>query len=125
MNKKDTIIVKQGSKTRYIIAAKVIYIESLGRKVLLYLPDEIIEYYAKISLLEAQLKPDFFRIHRAYLINLNFVEDYNKREVKMSNQDFVLISKYRLHEFQKTICKYTENACKMTSKGLKCSKYME
>lgn len=125
IDNKETIIVKQGTKIRYIQAADVIYIESLGRKVLLHLTSEIIEYYAKISILEAQLIPDFFRIHRAYLINLHFVEDYNKREARMSNQDLVLISKYRLHEFQKTMCKYTENACKMKAKGLKCSKYME
>ena len=116
-----TITVRQGGKTRYIKAQDVIYIESIGRKALLHLSDEIIEYYAKISLLEEQLKPVFFRSHRAYHINLMYVEGYDKREVRMKNTDSVLISKYRFHEFEKVM----ENACKMTAKGLKCSKYKD
>lgn len=116
-----TITVRQGGKIRYIKAQDVIYIESIGRKALLHLSDEIIEYYAKISLLEEQLKPVFFRSHRAYLINLMYVEGYDKREVRMKNTDSVLISKYRFHEFEKVM----ENTCKMTAKGLKCSKYKD
>lgn len=117
------IIVKQNGKTRLIESKDVIYIESFGRKAFLHLANEVIEYYAKISQLETQLQPDFFRVHRAYLVNLDYVENYTKREAKMSNQDFVLISKYRFHDFQNAMRKYAKNTCKTTVKGLKCSKY--
>lgn len=121
MEDKTVIIVKQGNKIRYVKAQDVIYIESIGRKALLHLTDEVIEYYAKISRLEEQLVPYFFRSHRAYLINLAYVENYSKREIRMKNTDSVLISKYRFSEFEKVL----ENACKNTAKGLKCSKYRE
>lgn len=117
----NTITVKQGCKTRYIKAQDVIYIESIGRKALLHLTDEVIEYYAKISRLEEQLTPFFFRSHRAYLINLMYVEGYDRREVHMKNTDSVLISKYRFREFEKVM----ENACKKPGKGLKYSKHKE
>lgn len=113
------IIVNRNGKIRLIESKSVIYIESFGRKALLHLADEVIEYYAKISQLEAQLQPDFFRVHRAYLVNLDCVENYNKREAKMCNQESVLISKYRFLEFQKAMRKYAKNTCKMKAERLK------
>lgn len=108
------IIVKQGSRIRLVNRQDVIYIESLGRKAVLHLPDEIIEYYAKISKLEEQLHPYFFRTHRAYLINLAYVESYNRREVFLKHAGSVLISKYRLGDFQKAV----EKSHKMLAKKL-------
>lgn len=107
-NSRDTdgkIIVRQGNKTRLVDMQDVIYIESLGRKAVLHLTNETIEYYAKISSLEEQLRPVFFRVHRAYLVNLNYVESYTKREVCLKNAESVLISKYRINEFQKILAK--------------------
>lgn len=100
------ITVKQGSKIRLVDMQDVIYIESIGRKAVLHLSDEIIEYYAKISSLEEELYPDFFRTHRAYLVNLHYIDGYNRREVRLKNAGSVLISKYRLHDFQKAVDTY-------------------
>lgn len=100
---KTMITIKQGGRVRQVNIQDIIYIESLGRKAILHLQNETIEYYAKISQLEEQLCPHFFRTHRAYLINLHYVERYNRREVVLKNADSVLISKYRLHDFQKAV----------------------
>lgn len=100
---KTMITVKQGGRVRLVNIQDIIYIESLGRKAILHLPDETIEYYAKISQLEEQLCPLFFRTHRAYLINLHYVKSYDRREVVLKNADSVLISKYRLSSFQKAV----------------------
>ncbi len=102
---KRRIIVRQGTKTRIVNIEDVIYIESLGRKAVLHLKGETIEYYEKISSLEEQLYPVFFRVHRAYLVNLDYVESYTKREVLLKNAESVLISKYRIREFQKVLAK--------------------
>ncbi|MDE7313907.1 MAG: LytTR family transcriptional regulator [Eubacterium sp.] len=106
---KIRILVKQGSKVRLVTMQEVIYIESLGRKAVLHLESETIEYYAKISQLEEQLSPYFFRTHRAYLVNLHYVESYNRREALLKNADAVLISKYRFGDFQKAMLQITEN----------------
>lgn len=44
----------------------------------LYLRHEKIEYYDKISSLVSELKPDFFRIHKGYLVNIKYVERYDR-----------------------------------------------
>lgn len=97
------ITVKQGNKVRLVAMQDVIYIESLGRKAVLHLAGETIEYYAKISQLEEELSPYFFRTHRAYLVNLYYVESYNRREAFLKNADAVLISKYRFGDFKKAM----------------------
>ena len=100
----DAVIrVKQGNRIRLIDRKDVIYIKSIGRKAVLHLEQETVEYYAKISRLEEQLRPAFFRVHRAYLVNLDYIESYTRREVRLKNAESVLISKYRIREFQKIL----------------------
>lgn len=100
------ILVKNKGQLRRIPADTVYYIESSNRKVILYLSDEMIEFYDKISELEQSLKPDFFRVHKGYLINMRYVEHYDRSEVLMKNGDRLLISKYKYHEFVSAYLKY-------------------
>ncbi len=116
---KTKITVKQGSQVRLINMQDVIYIESLGRKAVLHLSDETIEYYAKISQLEEQLCPYFFRTHRAYLVNLQYVESYSRREVILKNSDSVLISKYRLNDFQKAVSDSSDGLLNHAAKAVR------
>lgn len=75
----------------------------------MYLQQEKIEYYDKISQLESQLKPDFFRIHKGYLVNMKYVERYDRTEVRMKNGDSLLISKYKYHNFVKSYKEYIDS----------------
>ena len=100
------ILVKNKGQIRRVPADIVYYIESSNRKVILCLPDETIEFYDKISELEQLLKPDFFRIHKGYLINMRYIERYDRSEVLMKNGDRLLISKYKYHEFVNAYLNY-------------------
>ena len=99
-------LVRNGNRTRSVSADDIYYIESSNRKVTLYLRHEKIEYYDKISSLESELKPDFFRIHKGYLVNIKYVERYDRTEVKMRNGDSLLISKYKYQDFVKRYLEY-------------------
>ena len=104
--KPKEVLVRNGNRTRSVSADDIYYIESSNRKVTLYLRHEKIEYYDKISSLESELKPDFFRIHKGYLVNIKYVEQYDRTEVKMRNGDSLLISKYKYQEFVKRYLEY-------------------
>ena len=54
----------------------------------------------------SELKPDFFRIHKGYLVNIKYVERYDRAEVKMRNGDSLLISKYKYQDFVKRYLEY-------------------
>lgn len=104
--KPKEVLVRNGNRTRSVSADDIYYIESSNRKVTLYLRHEKIEYYDKISSLESELKPDFFRIHKGYLVNIKYVERYDRTEVKMRNGDSLLISKYKYQDFVKRYSEY-------------------
>ena len=100
------ILVRNGNTTRKVPGDDIYYIESSNRKVILYLQQERMEYYEKISELENRLKPDFFRIHKGYLINMKYVERYDRTEVCMKNGASLLISKYKYQDFVKSYLEY-------------------
>lgn len=104
--KPKEVLVRNGNRTRSVSADDIYYIESSNRKVTLYLRHEKIEYYDKISSLESELKPDFFRIHKGYLVNIKYAERYDRTEVKMRNGDSLLISKYKYQDFVKRYLEY-------------------
>lgn len=104
--KPKEVLVRNGNRTRSVSADDIYYIESSNRKVILYLRHEKIEYYDKISSLESELKPDFFRIHKGYLVNIKYVERYDRTEVKMRNGESLLISKYKYQDFVKRYLEY-------------------
>ena len=98
--------ISMGDEDGITVVDDIYYIESSNRKVTLYLRHEKIEYYDKISSLESELKPDFFRIHKGYLVNIKYVERYDRTEVKMRNGDSLLISKYKYQDFVKRYLEY-------------------
>ena len=65
-----------------------------------------IEHWGKISDLEQELNPEFFRIHKGYLVNLKQIEGYDRTEVCMKNGNKLLISKYKYQDFVKAYLQY-------------------
>ena len=87
--------------SRSVPPASITYIESSNHKVVLHLKDGEFTCYAKIRDLESELQGQFFRIHKGYLVNLAYVEGYNKTELTLTNGEKLLISKYKYREFVK------------------------
>lgn len=100
VSKRKTLIVPYANDKRAIPLTDIYYMESQGHKIVLYMKNEKLEYYAKIGELEKELRGQFYRIHKGYLINLAHVEGYNKTEVTMANGDKLLISKYKYDDFR-------------------------
>lgn len=95
-----TLIVPCANDKRAIPLSEIYYMESQSHKIVLYMKNEKLEYYAKIGELEKEFQGQFYRIHKGYLINLSHVEGYNKTEVTMTNGDKLLISKYKYDDFR-------------------------
>ena len=75
-------VVKSGGINTRVILADIAYAEIFDRRIVLHMHDkECIEYYGRMSDLEQAAGNDFFRIHRAYLINLKYVTSYDCRSV--------------------------------------------
>ncbi|MCR4740848.1 MAG: LytTR family DNA-binding domain-containing protein [Lachnospiraceae bacterium] len=94
---KRSITIRSGGINRRVILAEILYAEVLEHRIILHMKDkERIEYYGKMSDLEKAAGEDFFRVHRAYLINLAGVRSYDSKAVTVSGEDIpVARGKYR------------------------------
>ena len=54
-----------------------------------------LEYYAKIGDLEKELQGYFCRIHKGFLVNLAYVDEYSRTEIMLVNGDKLPLSKYK------------------------------
>lgn len=114
----DGAMEKAASEERYIMvqsrgshvkikADDIVYAEVYNRKVIIHRRDGVVEYYGQLSDLEQMAGDDFFRPHRAYLINLKYVVQYRSDSIDMENGR-VIMSKARFSEFVKAYLRYTQ-----------------
>lgn len=89
-------IKSKGSNINVVIS-QITYAEIFDRKIILHLKDQRrMEYYGRMSELERILGADFFRVHRAYLINLSCVGAYDSKNVCIDGEEIPLArGKYR------------------------------
>lgn len=85
----------------------IVYAEVFNRKVVIHKLDETIEYYGKMSDLEALAGDSFFRPHRAYLINFKYVEKYDASTIYLE-KGTALMAKQNYPVFVKKYMKYIQ-----------------
>ena len=91
--------------------ADILYIESRAKKVEIHTAgaNESIEIYATMEELEAQLGEDFYRCHRAYIVNMAHITEYEKDSVTLTNGDTVYVAKKKFGEFVRAYKGYLQN----------------
>lgn len=99
------LYVKKGGLRIRIPIEHIIYAEVFNRKILLHTTDGDVEYYGKLSDLEIQAGEDFFRPHRAYLINMKYVVKYDGHTIWLE-QGSVILSKKQFPIFVKRYLEY-------------------
>ncbi len=107
--KEKVLAVSYGNINKTIYLSDIFYMESVGHKVIIHQKHENFEYYANMSDLEKELQGQFCRIHKGYLVNLEYVESYSKKEAELASGEKLLISKYRYQEFVKSYLRYMED----------------
>lgn len=79
------LFVKKGNDCQIIPFSQIVYCEALGRKVYVHPKDgETVDYYDRLYHVEAQLDGRFFRCHRSYLVNLDYVRGCQDRRILLS-----------------------------------------
>lgn len=85
----------------------VVYAEVFNRKIIIHTMDADIEYYGKMKELEKKAGDDFYRSHRAYLINLNYIRKYDAKTIYLENAQ-VPVSKQNYHNFVKCYLRFNQ-----------------
>lgn len=100
----DYILVSRDRQKRKIFLDQVRYFEIRGRQIHVHEEREVWTYYEQMGALEKQLAgKGFFRCHKSYLLNLNYVEFYNRQEAVLDNGERIMIAKRRYEEFCQVI----------------------
>lgn len=99
------IMIKSGRIHTTIKASDIIYAEVFNRKVVIHTVTEIIEYYGKLRDLENELGREFYRPHRAYLVNFKYITKYDSNVIYLG-KDRVMIAKQNYSRFVQAYMAY-------------------
>ncbi len=88
-----TLVLQSHGQKQKIRFSAIRYIESIGRKLLLYTDDGSFETYMTVEDAMAKLPQQFVQCHRSYIVNLNRVEKYSTEGMLLANGELVPISR--------------------------------
>lgn len=107
----DKIILPVGSGYQFVQIDKIIRVEADGNYSKVYFPDtEPLLISRALHCFEETLNhSDFIRIHRAHLININYVTFFDRNEniVKLSDGSSVYVSVRRKNSFIQRLSEFT------------------
>ena len=102
----EFIIVSRERQKKKLFLDDIYYFEIKGRMVYAHVAEGIFTYYEQIGELEDKLQDyGFFRCHKSYLINLKYVDGYNRQEVILENGEKIVIAKRRYDKFAQEMLK--------------------
>lgn len=96
---KEPLIIRVNRSYYHIRKEQILYIENLGRKVVLHMKSKEIAYYAKMNELEEVLGSRFFRCHRGYFVNFAAVKSYEAGSILLKNGETILMAKQKYNDF--------------------------
>lgn len=105
----QVILVKRGGIVTKVLLDDIIYAEVFNRKVMLHTMSGDIEYYGKLTDLSKKVGKEFYRTHRAYLVNLKYVEKYNATTIWLE-KGTALVSKSQFAGFVRQYMQYIRNS---------------
>lgn len=80
-----SFMIKANGLSRSVSISEIAFAEVFNRRIVLHMKDnDVIEYYGRMTDLERIAGGDFFRVHRAYLINLTSIQSYNSKVVMVA-----------------------------------------
>jgi len=102
----EFIIVSKERQNKKLFLDDIYYFEIKGRMIDIHGVNGIFTYYGQIGELEKKLQgKGFFRCHKSYLINLKYVDGYNRQEAFLENGENIVIAKRRYEEFCQSVLK--------------------
>ena len=106
---KRVLFIKKRNLT--LDQADILYIESRAKKVEIHTarPGDTIEIYATMEELEGQLGKDFYRCHRAYLVNMAHITEYDNDSITITNGDTIYLTKKKYGDFVKAYMWYLQD----------------
>jgi len=99
-----SIIVQRGTSYEVIPLAQIVYCEVQGRKIYIHQNDgKIIDHYERLDAFERRVDGRFFRCHRSYLVNLEYVRGSHAGQITLSQGEQIPVSRLRTQELTQAL----------------------
>ena len=103
----EEIVIRRGNGCQVIPLSHIIYCEVLGRKVYLHEQDgTVMDYYDRLEELERRVDGRFFKCHRSYLVNLDYVRGCQDGQVLLFQGERIPASRLRERELTQALLRY-------------------
>lgn len=102
-NETSGMFVRQGNTFRRIEPEQILYAEGMQNYVKLYLTGEVMVIHQTMISLERMLPANkFFRIHKSYLINMDYISSISGNRIFINNTELPL-SPQRMEDFLNSV----------------------
>ena len=105
--KMPSLMVTTGGKHVAVNLEDIVYAEVFDRKVILHTMDADIEYYGKMKELEEKAGDEFYRTHRSFLVNFDFIRKYDATTVYLEKGQ-AHMARQNYQEFVKQYLRYNQ-----------------
>lgn len=96
----NLISIKIGNSKKIVNAHDIIYIESQRNNILIHTQKGIIRARSTIGGFFRELPPNFMRVHKSYVINMNYVVQTETHKFVLENGQVVYVNPRRYREFE-------------------------
>ncbi len=102
----QAITVTKGALMQVVLFRDIMYCEARDHKIYICTTTGRLDYYNRLDVLQQQLDGRFFRCHRSYLVNMNFVAGKEGDIAIMVNGDRIPISRRRQQPFSQQLLSF-------------------
>lgn len=101
------IVLQRGNSCEVIPLSQIVYCEVQGRKVYIHRENgKTIDYYEKLNDFEQRVDKRFFRCHRSYIVNLDYVCGSHAGQIVLSEGSTIPVSRLRERELAEALLRY-------------------
>ncbi len=104
---KKSILVRRGISCEVVPLAQIVYCEVQNRKIYIHqLDGKIVDYYEKLDAFEQCVDGRFFKCHRSYLVNLDYVRGIHAGQVILPQDDKIPVSRLRERDLTQALLRH-------------------
>jgi DNA-binding LytR/AlgR family response regulator len=101
------VVIQRGTGCEVVPLSDLVYCEVLGRKIYLHKRDGTVsDYYDKLEDLERRVDGRFFKCHRSFLVNLDYVRGCQDGQVLLSPGERIPASRLRERELTQALLRH-------------------
>lgn len=104
--KEQFLSLQSGSSVVRLPHEDILYLEVRDRKVSVHTRTNSVDFYGKLEALERQLPDRFFRCHRSFIVNMEYVMSFNRTDLFLNNGQSIPVSKRKYQAFSKAFMNF-------------------